>query len=376
MKREMVRLGGGAFALTFTLAFAASVLDGPPHVARAEAIVPPSSAEIPMIAMAALPAPAPVRAELRLAPASPARLAPPTEPPDELADELALEAALEGPWTPPPWYPDATRAELWVLEGVDGAVVDQARQPLVRSRSAFVYDMDSGDVLYARNADERRPVASLTKVVSSLAAMAEGADLSREICIDPAQWPGWPGAHSYLNTGTCLQGWDLIGAALVASDNRAAFALAPLSGLPFAPFVARMNEVALELGMGLSDFADPAGVDDENLSTARDMTRAVVAASLHPVLGPVASAPSWDIEETRRERSRRLFSTNRMAGSQKLEFLAAKTGYTDTARYCFTAVVRTEDGRRVALTVLGAPNNRTRWADVGRLLDWVETLPG
>ena len=86
----------------------------------------------------------------------------------------------------------------------------------------------------------------------------------------------------------------------------------------------------------------------------------------------MASAPSWDISETRRERSRRLFSTNRLADQENLEFLAAKTGYTDTARYCFSAVVRTRSGRRVALAVLGAPNIRTRWADVRRIVDWVE----
>ncbi len=372
MMKQMLRLGGGAFALTFTLAFSVSVLDAAPSVARAEAVTPPLQVNVSSIAMAALPAPGPVSTTMRVAttprpaPPAPARSASLSE------DLLPVDPEGEGPWSPPSWFPEVSRDELWSLDGMDGAA-PEGSGPVVRSLSAFVYDVDSGQVLYARNADDRRPVASLTKVVSSLAAMAEGADLSREICIDPAQWPGWPGAHSYLNTGTCLQGWDLVGAALVASDNRAAFAMAPLTGLPFAPFIGRMNEVSADLGMDMSSFADPAGVDDENLSTARDMTRAVLAASLHPVLGPVASAPSWDIHETRRDRDRRLYSTNRLADAGSLEFLAAKTGYTDTARYCFTAVVRTESGRRVALTVLGAPNNRTRWADVHRILDWVDS---
>ncbi len=364
----MLRLGGGAFAVTFTLAFAVSVLDATPNVARAEAAVQPLLTSAPTLAMAELPAPSPVMATLRVAPAPSRAPAPAPEP------LLPLEDDGAEPWSPPTWFPDSARDELWALDGVDGEPT-HADGPLVHSSSAFVYDVDAGEVLYASNADDRRPVASLTKVVSSLSALAEGADLSREVCIDPAQWPGWPGAHSYLNTGTCLQGWDLVGAALVASDNRAAFAFAPLSGLPFSPFIARMNETSADLGMTMSTFADPAGVDDENLSTARDMTRAVLAASLHPVLGPVASAPSWDIHETRRAHDRRLYSTNRMAGTDDLEFLAAKTGYTDTARYCFTAVVRTESGRRVALTILGAPNNRTRWADVSRILRWVDSLP-
>lgn len=366
---RLLRIGAGAFALTFTLAFGASVLDATPRApsARAEAVVASPAAPlaelVPVVAVATVRPPE----ILRLAP-----VPRPSVPVAAAASDLDLDPELAGPWSPPDWFPEATRAELWALDGLDGQP-ERADGPLVHSKAAFVYDVDAGRVLYAREADERRPVASLTKVVAGLAALSEDdAELTREVCISPAQWPGWPGARSYLNTGTCVTGWDLLGAALVASDNRAAFGLARVSGLPFGVFVARMNEVAADLGMSLSTFADPAGVDDENLSTARDMSRAVLAASLHPVLGPVASAPSWDISETRRDRSRRLFSTNRLAGDDDIEVLAAKTGYTDTARYCFSAVLRTPEGRRVALSVLGAPNNRTRWADVSRIVRWVD----
>ena len=362
MKR-MLGLGSGAFVFTFLLVLGVGVDAAPGTPARAEAAVQTVAAGAGTFALASVSAPT-VSAVSRVLPA-------PSEAPDEPMVFSAVEDAQGGPWSPPSWFPEESRDDLWALDGMSGHAAP-GDGPTVRAAAAFVYDVDAGVVLYEKHADDRRPAASLTKVLSGLTALSENPDLSREICIDPSQWPGWPGAHSYLNTGTCTTGWDLLGAALVASDNRAAFAFAPISGLPFQPFVSHMNEIAADLGMDQSSFVDPAGVDDNNLSTARDLSRAILAASLHPVLGPVASAPTWDISETRREHSRRLFSTNRLADQENLEFLAAKTGYTDTARYCFAAVVRTESGRRVALAVLGAPNVRTRWADVRRIVDWVE----
>ena len=358
---RMLGLGSGAFVMTFLLVAAVGVVDASPIApARAEAAVQALSSPVASMAVATVRAPTAMVVP---------KLAPALEEPVSFS---VPEEVGQGPWSPPSWFPEAAREDLWALDGMGGHAAPGSSGPKVHAYSAFVYDVDSGVVLFEKHADERRPAASLTKVLSSLTALSESPDLGREICIDPSQWPGWPGAHSYLNTGTCMTGWDLLGAALVASDNRAAFAFASISGLPFSPFVSRMNDVAADLGMDQSSFVDPAGVGDNNLSTARDMSRAILAASLHPVLGPVASAPSWDISETRRVHSRRLFSTNRMAAQENLEFLAAKTGYTDTARYCFSAVVRTESGRRVALAVLGAPNIRTRWADVRRIVDWVE----
>jgi serine-type D-Ala-D-Ala endopeptidase (penicillin-binding protein 7) len=180
-------------------------------------------------------------------------------------------------------------------------------------------------------------------------------------------WPGWPGASSKYNTGACTHGWDLLGAALVKSDNRAAYALSHLSQWPAAMFVERMNVVADDLGMASSLFVDPSGALDENLATARDLTKAVTAVAFHPLLGLVASAPYWDADVG--DRVRRLGTTNKLIGRDDLVFLAAKTGYTDTAHHCFAGVVETRTGRRIALTVLGASRSSARWADGRRILD-------
>lgn len=366
---KLMKLGMGSFSITFLLLAAGALWDASPRAPVAAAQTLPAA---PVMSAAV--------AELKLPEFQTPPVVEALPAPDALvaaADQVPALDEVEERWSPPVWFPEAARDDLWALDGLDGEPA--AAPPTLRSRAVFVYDVDAGKVLIAHNADDRRPVASLTKVVSSLTAMAESAlgpgeaaALEQNICVDESLWPSWPGARSYLNTGACLTGWDLLGAALVASDNRAAFGLSRVAGLPFQPFVSRMNEVAGDLGMDQSTFSDPAGVDDNNLSTARDMTAAILAASLHPVLGPVASAPYWDVEIQGRARPKRVNSTNRLSGDKGLEFLAAKTGYTDTARYCFTAVVRTPKGRRIAMTVLGANKVRTRWSDVREVLAWVD----
>jgi D-alanyl-D-alanine endopeptidase (penicillin-binding protein 7) len=271
------------------------------------------------------------------------------------------------PWGPPAWHPNA---ELLVdLPNLDGDAVSSRAPVALGSRSVFVYDVDAGQVLYARNADDRRSVASLTKLVSALAlASEEDADLEAEHCIDHRFRPSQNGARSKFSTGECYQGWDLAGAALVASDNRGAFGMQVASGLDYDEFIGRMNEVTGDLQMGSSSFVDPSGLEDDNLSTARDMTRAVLSVSAHPTLAMMATAPEWHILRTDRPGDRWLGSTDRLVQRDDVEVLAAKTGYTGTAGYCFSAVVRTETGRTLAFTLLGAPTTGARWADADRIV--------
>ncbi|MFH1464546.1 MAG: serine hydrolase [Pseudomonadota bacterium] len=285
-----------------------------------------------------------------------------------LAEYAAFQPRLVPPrWAPPDWLPASD--DLWALEQMDEAV--QARGPRLRSPAAFVFDVDAGAVLMEHNADVVQPVASITKLVAALAMVSGEHDLDRTICIGPEHYPTRNGAFSKLSTGDCIEGWDALGAALVASDNRGAFALASAAGLGVDDFVGRMNEVSAELGMDLSSWTDPSGLEDENLSTARDIARATLAVATEPVLAEVASAPFWDVHYARKPMRRR-FSTNRLAQRGDVETLAAKTGYTGTAGYCYTTAVRLGSGRRVVVTLLGARRSRDRWADVATVLRWIE----
>jgi len=285
------------------------------------------------------------------------------------ADAAPLARPSAPDWEPPGWYPGADA--LLPIQGMDMDPAHPSR-PSLNARSAYAYDLDSGEVLLAYNPDERWPVASLTKLVAGLAAVSEAPDLERVHCVDERWYPTRNGARSKFSTGECYRGWDMLGSMMVASDNRGAYGMQVASGLEYEAFIGRMNTVAAELGMSYSSFSDPSGLEDDNLSTARDMAKAVVAAAYHPVLSVVVNAPRWETQRMDAPGGRSLNTTNRLAARTSLEVLAAKTGYTDTARYCYTALVRTSSGRRVALSVIGANRSSQRWSDVDRLLRWIE----
>jgi D-alanyl-D-alanine endopeptidase (penicillin-binding protein 7) len=270
------------------------------------------------------------------------------------------------PWTPPPWHP----GDLSVLRDLDRDPLPAARAPKVRSPSAIVVDLDRGEVLWARDPDSPRTIASVTKLFSALALASTSPDLDSRHCVTFEQWPSRPGARSKFETGHCYAGWDFLGAALVSSDNRGAFALPAVAGEDYYAFVDRMNDVAIDIGADSASFVDPAGLEDENVATVRDVLKAAIAVSAHPDLSIAASANGWTVEDERR--TRQLLTTNRLDG--RYDTLAAKTGYTDTARYCFATVVRTDRGRTLAAAVLGAPNNSTRFSDVRALVDWADGL--
>jgi D-alanyl-D-alanine endopeptidase (penicillin-binding protein 7) len=374
---DFFRTAAASFLVTSAL-----ILGGALYEKLGQDPVAAATIEAPSAVLAVAAAPLsvpPVQASLLAVSAAPASSPPVTVAAADLhpvaeVDAPPLEAEPDG-FVAPAWFPAELHENLLAVEAMEGAPLTQGG-PDFASRAVFVYDLDAGKVLIARNADDRRPVASLTKLVGALAAMTESPNLDQELCLQSIDRPSLPGTASKLRSGTCATGWDFLGASLVRSDNGAAYAMSGVAGLPFETFVERMNSVAGELGMSQSTFADPSGAEDENLSTARDMTRAVLAASLHPSTAAVVNAPYWDFHDISRDRVRRLYTTDRIVERKDIDVLGAKTGYTDTARYCFTAVIRTEDGRRVAFTMLGAPRNRNRWRDVDRLIDWLNAGGG
>ncbi len=235
-------------------------------------------------------------------------------------------AVPEPGWHPPTWFPDEARGELWVLDMLDGEPV-HTRGPRVRGQAALLADLDRGEILWARDPDGPRGIASITKLVTSLTLSASPhLDLGSEACVGLEQWPSRPGARSKFETGDCHTGWEYLGAALVGSDNRGAFALPEIAQREYFSFVHRMHEVSRELGLQRASFGDPAGLQDENRASPRDVAKAVTAVSLHPTLSSVASAPSWFIEPSRG--ARRLITTNRILREDRgdLDVIAAKTG--------------------------------------------------
>jgi len=242
-------------------------------------------------------------------------------------------------------------------------------QPNVQATSALVLD-EAGQVVYARNPDKERPIASISKLAAMLVVMDKGLELEGLSTItknDAEVAKG--GAKSRLLEGMTLSNRDLLHAAMMGSDNRAVPALGRAVKLTPTQLTAAMNAKARQLGLKNTRFMEPTGLSFSNVSTAREtivMLKAVVA---HPVLGPITQRREYDAHPVGKPPIR-YNNTDRQAGRGNVQLLGGKTGYNDIARYCL--VVGTKiDGRVFFMSFLGNEGKLTRFGDVARVADWV-----
>ena len=228
----------------------------------------------------------------------------------------------------------------------------------VSASSAILMDMDSGRVLYERNAGARMLIASTTKIMTALVAIRDGTlsdtvKVSREAAYTE-------GSSMYLKEGEELTLETLLYGLLLCSGNDAAVAVAEHVAGSVGRFVERMNETALALGMEDTSFANPNGLDDENhYSTARDMALLACAAMRNETLVRIASTRTVSIGGRTMTNHNKLLSL--MDGCVGL-----KTGYTRAAGRTLVSCAERNGQRLVAVTL----QDGNDWADHQSLYEY------
>ncbi len=148
----------------------------------------------------------------------------------------------------------------------------------LRSTVALVLDQDTDQVLFSRKDEKSMPIASITKLLTAMVLLDAKLNMDEPIEIlsvdkDRKRW-----SRSRLRTGTVLNRNDLLELALMASENRAAYALARTYPGGVNAFIRAMNRKAQLIGMSNSHFVDPTGLDSENVASARDLSKMLDAA--------------------------------------------------------------------------------------------------
>ena len=241
---------------------------------------------------------------------------------------------------------------------------------LTSADSAIVVDTASGATLYAENPDDVRPMGSITKLMTAMVFLDTKPDLSSLVTIKKADYIG--GGITYLKFDDPTKLDNILGAAMVGSDNTSAHALARFSGLDEEAFVQKMNEKAVELRMAQSVFVDPSGISSENVSTARDLSTLLLAAQSYPSIKELMQKSALSIRQgsgfVATIPSTNLLLTSAM-NRDEYEITAGKTGYIPQAGYCLATVVK-HDGSSVAIVVLGAKQIDDRFTDARNLAVW------
>ena len=243
----------------------------------------------------------------------------------------------------------------------------------LQSSSLVVFDLDDDAVVLQRKSDEQNSIASVTKLMTAMVTLDAGLPLDEMLDISNADVDRFKGTHSRLTVGTRLSRRDLLRLALMSSENRAAAALGRTYPGGLQKFVAAMNAKASALGMSRSRFADPAGLQPGNLSTASDLVRMVKAAGRYPLVREFTTSTGQQVRVRGVRQLMEFNNTNRLVRYPTPEWKIAlsKTGYTSEAGRCLV-MQATVANRPLVFVLLDGSGKFTPIGDANRIRRWVE----
>lgn len=239
------------------------------------------------------------------------------------------------------------------------------------SPSAILTEALTGRVIFEKNADERRPVASVTKVMTillTLEALDEGSVTEKDSVLVSEHAAGMGGSQAFLDANKSYPLGELLASVIIASANDSAVALAEyLCGAEEA-FVRRMNERAAQLGLSDTHYVNCTGLPAPNhYTTARDIARLSAQLDAHPRYYEYSTVWMKDFQHSG-GRITQLTNTNRL-----IRFYPGcdgyKTGSTNEARYCISATAQ-KNGMRLIAVVLGSDASQTRFDEARAMLEY------
>jgi D-alanyl-D-alanine endopeptidase (penicillin-binding protein 7) len=251
------------------------------------------------------------------------------------------------------------------------SIATKAGAPNLKSTSALVLDQSGQRVLYAKNVDWVVPIASLTKLMTALVVLDSGLPLDEPITISKDDRDGLKGTRSRLAVGMAVTRDDLLRLALMASENRAAAALARAYPGGTSAFVAAMNRKAAELGMWSSRFVDGTGLSNGNVSSARDLSRLVGAAHRHPLIREYTTETQYTVRLAN-GRKMQFSNSNRLVRNSGWDIGLSKTGYISEAGRCLVMQAQIA-ATPVIIVLLDSWGHLTRVADANRIKKWMES---
>ena len=253
------------------------------------------------------------------------------------------------------------------------AISNTASEPRLHSAIALIYDQQTQLPLYTKNSDALAPIASITKLMTAMVVLDAQQPLNEEITISVADIDTLKGTHSRLRIGMTLTRSELLRLALMASENRAAAALARTYPGGYSAAIEAMNSKSRDLGMQNTRFLDPTGLNSDNVSTAYDLVKMVAAASNYPLIHQYTTSASHSVDgQGRRGRELRFTNTNPLVKNASWDIGVSKTGYISEAGRCL--VMETVINQRsVIIVLLDSWGKRTRIGDANRIKKWMES---
>lgn len=250
-----------------------------------------------------------------------------------------------------------------------GAIPYSARVPKLRSAAFLVQDQRTGEFLLAKHAETAMPIASITKLMTAMVLLDAHLNMEEKIAIQEDDKDTLRNSRSHLYVGSQLTRREALLVALMASENRAAHALARTYHGGVRALVAAMNERARILGLSETRFEDPTGLSDGNVSSALDLGRLVDEACKYPLICSFSTQREATLQLGRKRL--KFINTNALVRNPRWQIGLSKTGYIEEGGRCL--VMQTLLAKRpVLIVLLNSAGKNTRIADAKRIKDWME----
>jgi D-alanyl-D-alanine endopeptidase (penicillin-binding protein 7) len=262
---------------------------------------------------------------------------------------------------------------------------DYPAVPRLSSQSVLVFDQATGQPLLEKNADMQTPIASITKLMTAMMVIDAAEPLDERITLTAADRDTIKGTGSRLAIGATYTRGQLLHLALIASDNRAAHALARTTKGGLDRFVANMNRMARALGMKNTVYVEPTGLSSDNRSTAFDLAKLANYAYLnYPEIREITTTGSYNLGTRRvvlkqRHHHAKVYyrtvafnNTNRLTRMDDWDIGLSKTGFINEAGHCLVMQAQVAD-RDVIIVLLDSRGNNSRASDAAHIKAWLES---
>lgn len=239
--------------------------------------------------------------------------------------------------------------------------------------SALVIDDKTGTILYDKNSEDIRPLASITKIMSAIILFDLPLVWSSTTTVLEADCD--TSSHQ-LQAGEIYTLEDLWSAALIGSSNSAVRSLVRSSGLTEAQFVARMNEKAKKLNFESLKFVEPTGLDGDNIGNARDVAMLLKEALRYEKISKTLKIGEYYLHPLNKDKAKRVWSTNWLLtkwvpNNFSAGDICGKTGFINDARYNFAVQLADAQDHSIYTVVLGSASNEQRFSEARDLANWI-----
>jgi len=242
----------------------------------------------------------------------------------------------------------------------------------LRSYSASVIDADSGELLFGKREDEKRSVASITKIAGAYVYINQNPNLNKKVKMKSDDEVA--GGRLRLPVGTTMRAKDFLYSSLVGSANNSATALPRLTSLSKSKFIDEMNSLADGAGASGAKFVDACGISPDNRASAKDLALIGRKVYGNSYLSKVSATKSYSFNINGGKGTKRVVHTSPIVSKKNSAFkvLAAKTGYLDEARNNLLVKLQSKkNGRaKIMVVLMGANTQSATTQDATKLAKW------